>query len=299
MCAGKVVAIVITYRPDVGVLTDLLSALIPQVDSIVIVDNGSKLDFAALVQKEFASAKITMRYMAKNVGIAAAQNEGIRCARQSNTDYILLMDHDSIPEADMVTRLLSAARTLPNVASVGPRYRDTRQNNPPPFIRIEGMRLHRCPCKNDTSIVHVDYLISSGCLIPIAAIDIVGEMRDDLFIDYVDIEWGLRAKQHGLQSYGVCGAKMMHTLGDMPITFFRKIIPLHSPLRHYYHFRNAIWLYRQPWPPLNWKMVDARRLLLKFVFYSLFTNPRLQQFKMMVLGLWHGLRGRMGALQES
>jgi len=122
-------------------------------------------------------------------------------------------------------------------------------------------------------------------------------MREDLFIDYVDIEWGLRARHQGFQSYGVCSAYMRHSLGDHPINFFGKNIPLHSPLRHYYHFRNAVLLYREAWVPLNWKLVDGWRLCLKYVFYSLFAKPRMAHWRMMTLGLWHGLKGKTGKLE--
>ena len=37
-------------------------------------------------------------------------------------------------------------------------------------------------------------LISSGCLIPLSAIDTIGEMDEELFIDHVDTDWFLRAK---------------------------------------------------------------------------------------------------------
>jgi rhamnosyltransferase len=72
---------------------------------------------------------------------------------------------------------------------------------------------------------------------------------------------------------------------------------VHTPLRHYYHFRNAVWLYRQNWVPRNWKWVDGYRLLLKYVFYSLFARPRVTHWRMMTLGIWHGLRGRAGCLE--
>jgi rhamnosyltransferase len=181
------------------------------------------------------------------------------------------------------------------VAAVGPRYIDSRQNNPPPFIRIRGFRLHRQPCRNAGEVVQVDYLVSSGCLIPMTALDAVGMMREELFIDYVDIEWGLRSRSMGFQSFGACDAIMEHQLGETPIRFMGKMLPVHTPLRHYYHFRNAAWMYRQNWPPFNWKVRDVHRLMLKFVFYTFMARPRLQHLRMMTLGVLHGLRGRMGA----
>lgn len=293
-----IVAIVVTYQPTLDILDQLLVALWPQVKSVVVVDNGSHFDLEAW-NRERVTNPVELLLLGENRGIAAAQNVGIQWARDRGAGFVLLMDQDSVPAPDMVEKLLSALSEQLLPAAAGPRYMDARQDNPPPFIRVHGLRLVRCACATEKSVVPVDYLIASGCLIPMSVLDKVGGMRDDLFIDYVDIEWGLRARHHGFHSYGVCPAHMQHSLGDHPIKFFGKSIPLHSPLRHYFHFRNAVLLYREPWVPLNWKLVDGWRLLLKYVFYSLFAKPRLAHWRMMTLGVWHGLVGKTGKTEVS
>lgn len=295
---SSVVAVVVTYQPALKVLEQLLDALVAQVTSVVVVDNGSHSDLAAWNIERNAGAVELLR-LGENRGIAAAQNIGIQWARDRGARFVLLMDQDSIPAPDMVEKLVSTISEQSSPAAAGPRYRDERQDNPPPFIRVHGLRLERCACATEKSVVPVDYLIASGCLIPMSVLDKVGAMRDDLFIDYVDIEWGLRARHHGFQSYGVCPAHMQHSLGDHPIKFLGKSIPLHSPLRHYYHFRNAVLLYKEPWVSFNWKLVDGWRLCLKYVFYSLFATPRMAHWCMMTLGVWHGLMGKTGKFEGS
>lgn len=291
-----VVAVVVTYQPAQEVLEQLLVALVPQVTSVVVVDNGSHPDLAAWNCVRDASAVELLR-LDENQGVATAQNIGIKWARNRKARFVLLMDQDSIPAKDMVETLFAALTKQPAPAAAGPRYLDERQNNPPPFLRVHGLRLERCVCSTEEFVTPVDYLVSSGCLIPMPVLDTIGGMREDLFIDYVDIEWGLRARHYGFQNYGVCAAHMQHSLGDNPIAFFGKKIPLHSPLRHYYHFRNAVFLYREAWVPLNWKLVDGSRLCLKYVFYALFAKPRLSHWRMMTLGVWHGLMGKRGRLE--
>jgi rhamnosyltransferase len=266
------------------------------------VDNGSSVDVAAWVTGKSFCKKIVVLPLGENRGIAGAQNIGITRARQMGAGYVVLFDQDSIPALDMIEKLVSVAEAQAalgiRVAAVGPRYLDERQNNPPPFIRIKGLKLERQVCIEANSVVEVDYLIASGCLVSVPTIGVIGGMREELFIDYVDIEWGLRARHAGYKLFGSCAALMSHSLGDEPIGFFGKKFPARSPLRHYYLFRNAVLLYKQPWLPLNWKLIDAWRLMLKFGFYALFAKPRLQQLKMMFLGLWHGLRGKAGKLAE-
>lgn len=293
---SRIVAVVVTYQPTLEIFEQLLDALVPQVTSVVVVDNGSHSDLAAW-NSERDIRGIELLRLGENRGIADAQNVGIQWARNREAEFVLLMDQDSIPAPDMAEKLISAISEQPSPAAAGPRYLDKRQDNPPPFIRVRGLRLERCACSTEESVVPVDYLIASGCLIPMSVLDKVGGMRNDLFIDYVDIEWGLRARHHGFQSYGVCSAHMQHSLGDHPIKFFSKNIPLHSPLRHYYHFRNAVLLYKEPWMPLNWKLMDGWRLCLKYAFYSLFAKPSMAHRRMMTLGVWHGLAGKTGKLE--
>ncbi|TKT77650.1 glycosyltransferase family 2 protein [Aquamicrobium sp. LC103] len=294
--SATVSAVIVTYEPDLAALGRLVAAISAQVGRIIVVDNGSRNDVGSWLSRQEASVDFIA--LGENFGIARAQNAGIGQARAHGARHVLLFDQDSLPAADMVAHLLRAAEAKRaegvKVAAVGPRYEDTRQMNPPPFIKVEGLRLKRHACASPDAVVEVDYLIASGSLLPMTALDAVGGMQEELFIDYVDIEWGLRAQREGFRSFGACAARMQHSLGDNPIQFRNRHIPVHSPLRHYYHFRNAVWLYRQPWPRWNWKLVDGIRLLRKFVFYSLFTPPRIEHARMMALGIAHGLTGRMG-----
>lgn len=292
----NICAIVVTFYPDLEVLKQQLYVLARQVDHIVVVDNGSSIDLGQWLGEQCLTDVITLLSLDHNYGIAKAHNLGIAHARDCGATYVLLMDQDSIPADDMVGQLVRVALDNKNVAAVGPRYFDNRQCNPPPFIAVKGFKLERYLCNGNQRSVTTDYLISSGCLIPMATLNVVGGMREDFFIDYVDIEWGLRAKACGFQSFGACGAYMHHSLGDTPQRFFGKNIPVHSPLRHYYHVRNAILLYKEDWVPWNWKVVDGWRLFLKFVYYSLMTKPRFRHFLYMSKGIVDGVLGRSGAM---
>jgi rhamnosyltransferase len=298
---GSIVSVVVTYNPEPERFKALLASALPQIDRVVIVDNGSKAYALEWIRRLILPERVELIELGLNVGIAAAQNVGIRRARDLGAAYVLLFDHDSIPEERMVETLMDVVLEKDSqgikVAAVGPRYFDERQNNPPPFIEVKGLRVIRHACVTGQNCVPVSYVIASGSLIPLKTLDAVGDMREDLFIDYVDIEWGLRAATMGYQTFGVCNALMQHDLGDAPLTFMRRSIPLHSPLRHYYLFRNAVLLYQQKNLPFKWKLGDAGRLLLKFGFYALYGEPRLAHIKMMSLGLFHGVCGRSGPLR--
>jgi rhamnosyltransferase len=292
-----IVAIIVTYNPEQAGLHRLLNLCVPQVDAVVIVDNGSTIPIPTWLPP-LQSEKIIWLPFGENRGIAAAHNAGIHKARLLNADYILLFDQDSEPAEDMVSHLLNALQIKKGegykVAAVGPCYVDPRRDNPPPFTHVCGLRLVHSTFSPSTRIVPVDYLVSSGSLIPISTLDAIGNMKEDLFIDYVDVEWGLRAKAKGYISFGVFDAMMQHKLGDETIQLFGRKLAVHSALRHYYMFRNAFWLYTQKGIPLNWKLVDGARFGARFICYALFAKPRFTNIKNMSLGIFHGLRGKLG-----
>lgn len=289
----KITGVIVSYNPDMDALRHLAKAIAPQVDQLLVVDNGSRVDVG--LGDTLPGEVIRLN---DNYGIARAQNIGIERARANGSDYVLLLDQDSVPAGDMVATLLSAISVKEmeglKVACVGPRYTDSRKLDAAPFVRLEGLRLKRQTCMNPAAIIDVDFLIASGSLIPLSAIDEVGDMVEEMFIDYVDIEWGLRAQSKGYRSYGVCGALMEHALGDESIAFGKRHVPVHSPLRHYYHVRNAIWLCRQRWLTKRWKIVLLWRVACQFAFFSTMTVPRLQHARMMSVGLLHGIMNRMG-----
>ncbi len=297
-----VAAVVVTYRPDTAAVARLLEALANQVEAVIVVDNGSdKVTLAELAAK--ATERLRVIALGDNLGLAAAQNRGIAQARQIGADYVVLFDQDSRPAADMVTRLLAVAAAKQaagiRVAAVGPRYQDQRQRALQPFVRVRGPLIGRCRCRSPADVLEVDQLIASGSLIPMAALDAVGDMVETLFIDYIDTEWVLRARQRGYRAYGVCAATMTHVLGETPLRLFGREVVVRSPLRHYYMFRNAVWVYRQAWVPAMWKLADGLRLLQKFCVYALFARPRRAHLWMMLRGVRDGLTGRMGRFEPT
>jgi rhamnosyltransferase len=297
MTNHKVVAVVVTYQPVIDDLTKLLNALVEQVDSVIIVDNGSVTDISSFF-KQYSSLKVSVLCLGNNMGVAFAQNTGIKEAEKMNATHVLLFDQDSIPAPDMVLRLMSKLKEIENqgikVAAVGPCYKDERNIDHPSFISVSGLRVVKSSCRSADKIVESDVLISSGTLIPMSILKKVGGPLTELFIDQVDSEWCFRAKSYGYRLFGVCDAVMHHSLGEDPITFLGRRILHHSPLRHYYIFRNAVWLLSKRYVPLGWKLLFIRTILIRLIVYCGFVEPRLDYLKMMVKGIWHGLVGRLG-----
>ena len=284
-----IVAVIVTFNPCLVNLRCLIDAILPEMDRVFIIDNTPN----SRLKEDLINLCPTVEIIAlgKNDGLAAAQNIGIDKAIALDASHLLLLDQDSLPDKDMVSALMQGFHQLQDrgvmVGAVGPQFVDVRKFH-------EGLVITQSSGASDP--VLKETLIASGSLIPITTLKRVGAMAQHLFIDYVDLEWCLRASLLGYRHFQIPAAKMAHAIGDEPIIFLGKPWPSHSPIRHYYMFRNAIWLYRQSSIPWRWKCVDGAKLIRKLIFYTLFAKPRSQHLKMIMRGLWDGARGKLGPI---
>lgn len=287
-----VAAVVVTYQPDLARLGQQLAVLAPQVDHVVIIDNASRhrRDVQLLAKRNSAQAVL----LDENHGIGAAQNRGIQLARESGVDCVLLMDQDSLPHSDMVVELKEVLASAPDAAGVGPLYQDPRREAVSPFVRLDGFRIRRMPCPEKAAAVAVDFLISSGSLIRLEAFERVGLLREDLFIDYVDTEWCMRARAHGYSLLGVSGARMEHALGESPIRAGAHVLARHAPVRKYYQMRNSLLLSREAFIPWQFRFAEVLRALVRSAGCVILARPRAEYARMVMRGVWDGARGRGG-----
>lgn len=299
MNASATYAVTVLFHPDLATLEDQIRALSPQVAGIFLVDNAPAVAGLDALIKRYPAIKMRIP-MPGNCGLGAAQNQGIQAAITAGATKILLMDQDSLPATDMVQQLAqaieSAQKTGRKVAAAGANYTDTRLKNAPPFIQVYGGRLHRKERERVAPFTDVDYVVSSGCLIDVAALKQIGMMDEGLFIDFVDTEWGLRAQNFGFGIIGAWDAQLTHSLGNTPIVLAGKPYPNNAPYRQFSMYRNAMVLLFRRRLPLRWKFVEFYRLFLRAGFYSLFAPPRFRRFMAITHGIAAGLRGQQGPI---
>jgi len=285
----NVLAVVVTHNPEPPALAALLDALEEQADGVVVVDNGSGADVGAFVAAR-GRPREEVVLLGGNLGVAAAQNRGIEIARRCGFGYVVLFDQDSLPAPGMVGILHRAAegrrRHGETVAAVGPRVVEAGA----------GRRLRPAPAGDvaPDGLAVADHVIASGCLMPLAALERAGLMRAELFIDWVDVEWCLRARAAAdLRCYVAGEALLTHAFGE-PVAILGRTIVSRPPVRHYYYFRNATWLLGQRWVPRPWRLRSAGRVLRRLAVCLVLTRPRRAQWRMAWHGIADGIAGRLG-----
>ena len=299
MGQSVVAAVVVFYHPNPVVLSRLLTSLSGQVDKVVAVDNTPELQTPPVAFFERFPYPVSYIHLGSNKGIAEAQNIGIQEAINTGSTHVLLLDQDSMLLPDMVTKLIAAEAGLlkmgVNVAAVGPQFIDEKTGTASRaihrgFLIVRKIRLDR----SSSEPVETDNLIASGSIIRTSAMRSVGMMRDDLFIEFVDTEWCLRAQSLGHKSYCVPSAVMMHSTGDAALRICGKEIYVHNNLRRYYKLRNAIYLMGLPSMGWRWRSYTLRWIPYYFLVSLIISPHKFRSARLFLKALWDGFLGRLG-----
>jgi rhamnosyltransferase len=266
-----------------------------QVDSVIVVDDGSPLD-SELVLQQIEEAGFELLRSPGNQGIAAALNTGIRLALERDADFVLTLDQDSALPAEYVADCLAVYVAARGSTKVGIVCAESISGSPTRSGEFtpEGFGLLRVAIQSG-------FLISAPCLVECGLFD------ERLVIDYVDTEFCLRIAQRGYRVVAAPGTDIDHALGvRVPLTIFgipvrRDGVPVmfdyHGPLRRYYITRNGIDL------SLRYLRVNPRWVLSSLrqettpLLRTISSGPHRAKLLLAVgAGLVHGLARRRGAV---
>jgi rhamnosyltransferase len=294
----RILAVAVTYNPEPALLAQVLGSAMPQVQDLVVVDNGSAnaRDIRHVVTQVGGQVIANER----NIGIAAAQNQGVARARADGFTHVLLLDQDTVlaPEmvADLTENLTALEQGQGRIAAIGPAYYELNSQRQTRAYRADGLRLTRLSLATETHPVASDFIIASGSLIPLSVLEAVGGFKEDLFIDLVDVEWCFRARSAGYRSYLSPTAAVEHRLGSGTVQIGPREVAVHVPIRNYYWVRNALWLARQPYTPLAWRIYFSSRSLAFLATYTTLVDKRALRLQLILRGIRDSLASRLGPL---
>lgn len=286
-------SVTVTYNPDLECFEAQLQSLLHQLDNCVIVDNGStNVNEIEGLCKKFQYDLIKLN---TNRGLSFAQNIGIEQAISFGAKHLLLLDQDSVLGENFISAM-SKVYSEYNVGILGPSFYDPHTNEFYWGTNYIGPFIKRTPIQE---ITDVTYVIASGSFFSSEVYKNVGKMEEALFVDYIDVEWALRAKNLGYRVAMTNQASMAHTIGDSRLNLFGRKISIHSPMRRYFLVRNSFFMIRKPYIPVGYKI---REIFLNFAraAISLVLNKEKKKTLMMIFyGISDGLSGRFGPFNRS
>jgi rhamnosyltransferase len=280
-------AVVVSYNPVFDNLSKLIETLNLFQVVPVLVDNGSD---------EKATYDCENINLERNLGIAKAQNIGIETAIKLGAKAIVFFDQDStISDISFIDKLY-APIAEGHAKITAPIFIDEKLGFTYPIVEItkSGGRIKHYPTP-ETKNFFVNHAISSGTMVETSTLLKIGDMKADLFIDYVDTEWCLRAESLGFKVLIIPSAAMLHSIGDKTLKVGSFYIPKHSPFRRYYRIRNSFYLLRLSYVP---KLMALREILFAIAHQTILIlfskGERLQYLKSLFKGLMDGVLGRFG-----
>ncbi|NBM91397.1 rhamnosyltransferase [Proteus sp. G2658] len=296
----KIYSILVSYNPDIDILLTSLNSMHTQVEKIILVDNSSNnSEKIEEIQHKFTN--IHFIKLDKNIGLAQAQNIGIQYSLDEKVDYVILFDQDSIISKSFINNLVSSsleiqAKKDTKIAAIGPIFYDPMTMSNYPATIYSGPFIKRINIKDEP--IQATFIIASGSLISASVLRDIGKMKNELFIDYIDVEWCLRAKNKGYSVYITPHASMAHTIGDRRIKLLHRTISVHSPLRRYYLIRNSIIISKINYIPIGYKIRELFFNPIRFAVSLYTSKEKLKVIKYTWFAILDGIKGISGPFKH-
>ena len=297
---SKVAAVVVVFGPD-DRFRKLLLSLVEQANKVWVIDNQPNYAFDKYLkgQKPCHRNNITLIENKKNVGLAAAQNQGIKLALEDGVDWVLLLDQDSILDKDFVKNMLKAGHKYKNKKNIGfltPRH---EFDDGSPSVPTYSKGLFLRPKRHHMDLDEIDDTIlfgmASGSFIPRHTLEEVGLMREEFWIDYIDYEFSFRVRERGYRIIGVGGARLNHRLGvKNQLKILGKVFSfqVHPAFRRYTIYRNRIAVikeYSTLFPEfVLFEVLSIAKDLFKL---CLLEDQKFNKLRAIFIGIIHGMMG--------
>jgi GT2 family glycosyltransferase len=244
---GVTVIIVNWHSADLlGALFDSLAAQSVQPARVVVVNNG---DSTVLPLARYITGPVDVIEMGRNAGFAAANNLAVRS--MADTEWIALLNPDTIVATDWLEKLIEAAMKHPEVAAFGSKQLmepdRTRVDGLGDVYHVSGAAWRACHGQTDTlgSLDVVEIFSPCGAAV-LYRRDVfleAGGFDEDYFCYFEDVDLGFRLRLLGHRCLLVPEARVYHqgsaTSGGR-----------HSDFAVYHGHRNLIWTYVKNMPTL-------------------------------------------------
>jgi len=273
---NKIAAGIVLYNPDLTRLKENIEAILPQVNSLLLIDNAS----SNIDEIEFEINSINNVFLIKNSinnGIATALNQIVNFYNAKKYSWVLTLDQDSVCPSNIIEEYKKYI-SYERIGIITPNIID--RNN-----LIQGNNI-----KNLQNYQYVKRCITSASLLNINLCENIGFFDEKMFIDLVDFEYCIRVEKAGYKILRANQVQLIHQLGDLQVyNFFGKNINItnHSKVRNYYYARNSIYYLKIHESYLSKRKIYTN-LFIKIIKILGFEKKKFGKIKAIYLGIKAG-----------
>jgi rhamnosyltransferase len=288
--------IFVLYQPTDNFLRNLAKAG-AACPVVVAVDNSPEANVR--LHEVLREQGIQVIFNRNQGGLAGAYNRGMEVLLGRQCDVIFLLDQDSDIDIGFFSGMMEAVQTLgTDTFLIGPKIYELKLQKCMPVL-VPGKWFPRTIRIDDETagLFSTLCIISSGSAISAAAYRKLGAFREDYFIEYVDVEYSLRARGNNVPVYMNAAVTLRQSQGHIE-RHGRLFTTNHPAWRRYYIARNSIHclhLYRKSWR-LHW--VSGLMAIHQALCVLLFDSHKLRKIIAITLGCVDGMFGRLGTFED-
>jgi GT2 family glycosyltransferase len=212
MTAQRIDAVVLSWQDDARTLHCLRNlASDPDINKIWVVDNESAKSLRPLLESAWRG-RVELLEQTSNLGFSAGMNIGLRAARLDGADVILAHNNDACFRTGGVRELLDVLESDPTIGAVAPLITNQRGE-----VLSSGGRFRPWLMETRDDIGRVkppDYLTWASILIPCKVLELVGELSEDFFMYWEDVDFGIRCMRAGLRFTVVTDVVVEHDVSS-------------------------------------------------------------------------------------
>lgn len=263
---------------------------------IIVVDNNSSSEDYNNITKnaKLFDRDIFLFRNKMNTGFASACNIGIDIAIQNQSDFVLLLNNDTIAKGTFLEELMNFAQSRKKlcVTSSIILYSD-----PPHNVWFAGGHISKIRASgfHKKSISHIDDLgfeteFLSGCcmLLPASVIERVGKLSEEYFLYIEDVDYCTRLKNNGIKMFVVPSSVIYHKVNATTGKYSS-----HLPL--YYNSRNRLYFSKKYFP--KYFPITLIYLISTFIIKSLFELVRTKSnfffYQKAIIDYFRGINGKV------
>jgi rhamnosyltransferase len=266
----KTAAVSILYNPEKFVEQNI-NSYVNHVGKLYLIDNSETavFDYQSLLTY---SDKIILIHDGKNEGIAKRLNDACALALKDGFEFLLTMDQDSYFEENHISTYLSCLNSFADKSHVslfGINYETQSETKNCIYERVKN-------------------LITSGSIINLSNYKNIGAFDENLFIDFVDIEYCFKSIISGYKIIKFSNVYMHHAIGAVIKKRSLKnlstsIRSIHSAARLYYMQRNFLYLKKKYKNYFSEELAEYKKDILNRIKNKLLYHPhRFQTIKLLI-----------------
>lgn len=208
--APRVLVVILNWNSPYETLTAVESVL--QITysnfNVILVDNGSTDNSIAVLEK-ITSDRIRLIKSPTNVGFTGGSNLGFELALRNNSDYVWLVNSDSVVGTSTLSSLVSVAESDATIGLISPMIASLQE--PSKLLNVGGLYIPELPTFSSTKNLQEAQkwavtnpnrimLMGTALLVRVALIHKIGMLDPAMFAYWEDTDFSLRSIKAGFRN---------------------------------------------------------------------------------------------------